>query len=90
MDANRPVYLPVAAALERDIHAGILNPGDKLPTHRVLARKVGIAVATVTKAYKEAECRKLGTTPSATALLLVRTWRSFLHWEVLAGPREQI
>lgn len=61
IDVNKPVYLAIADALERDIRAGILKPGDRLPTHRSLAEKVGVAVTTTTKAYKEAERRNLIT-----------------------------
>lgn len=41
------------------VEEGVLKAGDKLPTHRELALKLGIAVATVTKVYKEAERKGL-------------------------------
>lgn len=34
---KKPVYLSIAAALEKDIGAGILCPNDKLPPQRELA-----------------------------------------------------
>ena len=46
-------------ALARDIGAGALQPGTRLPTHRDLARRLGISIGTVTKAYGEAERRGL-------------------------------
>lgn len=47
-----------AALTERiiaDIDAGILKPTDRMPTHRDLARELGISVQTVSLSYKEAE-----------------------------------
>lgn len=55
IDTNKPLYLAVADALQRDIKAGLLKPGDKLPTHRRLAKLVGVNVSTITRAYSEAE-----------------------------------
>lgn len=47
----------IVSALARDIASGALRPGQRLPTHRELAFTLGIAVATVTKAYAEARLR---------------------------------
>jgi DNA-binding transcriptional MocR family regulator len=52
-----PRYIAIADALAEDIGSGILRPGDRLPTHRALARRLGINVGTVTRAYTEAERR---------------------------------
>ena len=38
-----------------DIDAGVLKPMDRMPTHRDLARALGISVQTVSLSYKEAE-----------------------------------
>ena len=53
--AHRPRYRAVADAIGRAIARGDLTPGDRLPTHRALADQLGIALATVTKGYAEAE-----------------------------------
>lgn len=42
-------------ALRRDIAAGVLPPGVRLPTHRTLAQALGLAIGTVTRAYAEGE-----------------------------------
>jgi DNA-binding transcriptional MocR family regulator len=42
------------AAMRRDIRAGVLEPGSRLPTHRDLAHRLGVAVGTVTAAYAQA------------------------------------
>lgn len=51
----RPVYLAIARALEADIRAGRLAPGERLPTHRDLAERLGVNVGTVSRAYAECE-----------------------------------
>lgn len=61
MDTNKSLYIALADALERDIRAGVLQPGDRLPSHRELAKSVGVTVTTVTRAYAEAEKRNLIT-----------------------------
>jgi len=47
----------IVEALASDIASGALRPGQQLPTHRDLAFRLGVAVATVTKAYGEAKRR---------------------------------
>ena len=47
-----------AALTERiiaDIDSGVLKPMDRMPTHRDLARELGLSVQTVSLSYKEAE-----------------------------------
>src|SRR4051812_8873008 len=54
-----PRYIAIAEQLGRDLDTGRLKPGDRLPTHRELAWKLGVTVGTVTRAYAEAERRGL-------------------------------
>jgi DNA-binding transcriptional MocR family regulator len=54
-----PRYVAIADRLAHDIAAGRLKAGDRLPTHRELAWKLGVTVGTVTRAYAEAERRGL-------------------------------
>lgn len=56
---NGPIYLALADALEADIGAGRLTPGQALPAHRTLAAALGIDLTTVTRAYSEARRRGL-------------------------------
>lgn len=58
-DSDTPIYGRIADALERDIRSGMLVPGSQLPTHRDLARVLGITPVTVTRAYAEAARRGL-------------------------------
>jgi DNA-binding transcriptional MocR family regulator len=54
---DRPRYLAVADAIRDDLAAGALKTGDRLPTHRDLAYRLGVTTGTVTRAYAEAERR---------------------------------
>ncbi len=54
-----PIYLALADALANDIGSGVLQPGEQLPTHRALARALGLNIGTVTHAYAEARSRGL-------------------------------
>ncbi len=54
-----PVYLAIADALASDLEAERIKPGERLPTHRALARALGVNVVTITRAYAEAARRGL-------------------------------
>jgi DNA-binding transcriptional MocR family regulator len=54
-----PIYQAIADAIGREIEAGRLKPGGRLPTQRVLARQLGVTLTTVTRAYVEAQRRGL-------------------------------
>jgi DNA-binding transcriptional MocR family regulator len=54
-----PTYRALADALAEGIASGALSSGDRLPTHRDLAWKLGVTVATITRAYQEARRRGL-------------------------------
>ncbi len=58
---GRPTYVGLADVLAGDIARGRLRPGERLPTHRHLARTLGVTVGTVARAYTEAERRGLVT-----------------------------
>lgn len=67
-------YHRLADAIEEGVRAGRLKTGERLPTHRELSRRLGIAVSTVTRGYAEAAQRGLiestvgrGTFVSASA-----------------------
>ncbi|HEX2120075.1 MAG TPA: PLP-dependent aminotransferase family protein, partial [Thermoanaerobaculia bacterium] len=58
-NSEEPIYARIANALERDVRGGLLVAGSQLPTHRDLARRLGITPVTVTRAYAEAAKRGL-------------------------------
>jgi DNA-binding transcriptional MocR family regulator len=51
---SRPLYRDLVDQIRAAIRAGDLRPGDRLPTHRQLARTAGVTVSTATEAYREA------------------------------------
>ncbi len=59
IDRVGPVYARILDALADDIANGRLHRGQQLPTHRALARTLGIDLTTVTRAYGEARRRGL-------------------------------
>lgn len=54
LDPALPKYQAIAAVIAESIRSGLLEPGDRLPTHRDLADMLNVNVSTVTRAYKEA------------------------------------
>ncbi len=58
-EGSGSVYLRIVDALSADIASGRLSRGEQLPTHRALARALGIDLTTVTRAYGEARRRGL-------------------------------
>jgi DNA-binding transcriptional MocR family regulator len=50
-----PRYKALVASFAADIRAGRLAPGDRLPTHRELAAREGIALVTATRIYAALE-----------------------------------
>ena len=52
-------YVRLADAIEGAIRSGRLRAGERLPTHRALARQLGVAISTVTRGYTEATRRGL-------------------------------
>lgn len=49
---SRPAYRSLARAIVTAIDDGRLRPGDRLPTHRDLAFRLGLSVQTVSRAYE--------------------------------------
>lgn len=55
LDSAVPVYEQVRSQLVAYVDAGILRPGDRLPSIRQLANDLGVATNTVQRAYRELE-----------------------------------
>ena len=58
-DRPGPVYENIVEALGADVASGRLHRGERLPTHRALAKALGVDLTTVTRAYNEARRRGL-------------------------------
>lgn len=54
-DDDQPLFLALARAIERDIRAGRLRPGERLPGSRTLAERAGLNRNTVLAALAELE-----------------------------------
>lgn len=67
-----PLYRAIADALEADVRAGRLAPGDPLPTQRDLAEQLGVNFTTVTRAYAEARARGLITARVGSGTVVAR------------------
>ena len=51
----RPIYTQIIEGLQKKITAGVLEPGDKLPSVRELAGQLAINPNTIQRAYRELE-----------------------------------
>ena len=51
----RPIYIQIVDNFRSQIAAGILQPGDKLPSVRELATQLSINPNTIQRAYRELE-----------------------------------
>src|SRR5216684_5938038 len=63
----------ILRALEMDIEAGRLAPGEQLPTHRELADYLKVAVGTVTRAYALAQAQGLATSTTGRGTFVAST-----------------
>ena len=54
-----PRYKQMVDRLAADIRAGRLRPGTRLPTHRDLASREGLALVTATRVYAELQAMDL-------------------------------
>lgn len=55
LDNDRPIYLQLMERIQRDIIAGVYQPGDKLPSVRDLALEAAVNPNTMQKALSEFE-----------------------------------
>ena len=55
LDNDRPLYLQLMERIQRDIIAGVYQPGDKLPSVRDLALEAAVNPNTMQKALSELE-----------------------------------
>ncbi|MFP4015740.1 MAG: GntR family transcriptional regulator [Halanaerobiales bacterium] len=54
-DAAKPIYEQIIDEVKKMIVRGELNPGDKLPSQRDMARKIEVNPNTIQRAYREME-----------------------------------
>ena len=52
---SRPIYTQIIDGLRQQITAGVLEPGDKLPSVRELALELAINPTTIQRSYRQLE-----------------------------------
>ena len=62
LEGGVPAYRGLADAIARDLALGRLNPGDRLPSQRLLAERLGLNFSTVARGFREAQARGLIST----------------------------
>ena len=55
MEAGIPIYLQIILFIKRGMVSGQIQPGDELPSRRVLSALLGITPNTIQKAYRMLE-----------------------------------
>lgn len=74
-----PLYLQLKRRLEHLVRTGSLAPGDRLPTEREMARRLGLSRNTVSLAYRQLEAEGLITCRQGSGSYVARgeeAWRS--------------
>ncbi|NLY10716.1 MAG: GntR family transcriptional regulator [Firmicutes bacterium] len=61
-DPAKPIYLQIISEVKKALARGELNPGDKLPSQRELAKMIKVNANTVQRAYREMEMKDLART----------------------------
>ena len=57
--SDEALYLQIADHFRRQVALGKLHPGERLPSIRELARKLGLDPGTVARAYRELEKQEI-------------------------------
>ena len=53
-DSDQPKYIELATSIGEDISSGRLQPGDRLPPQRKVAKAMGLDISLIARAYSEA------------------------------------
>ena len=78
----RPIYTQIVDNFSGQISAGILQPGDKLPSVRELAAQLSINPNTIQRAYRELEAKGLIQTLAGKGCFVCGDTDGS-HWEKL-------
>jgi DNA-binding transcriptional MocR family regulator len=70
--SSRPLYEQVAERLGALIREGVYEPGERLPSIRVLSRQMSVSVNTVREAYSLLESRRVVTARSQSGYYVFR------------------
>jgi len=72
-DIQGPLYLKLVTHIEKLIEAGELQPGEKLPSSRDFARRLGVSRNTVVNAFEELQARGVLTSHTGSGTFVART-----------------
>ncbi|MCJ8151140.1 aminotransferase-like domain-containing protein [Shinella sedimenti] len=84
--SSSPLYMAIADLIELDLKSGQLSAGDKLPTHRDLARRLAIDVTTVARGYVEAQKRGLVQSHVGRGTFVARIESPQVNISIAADP----
>lgn len=86
----RPIYTQIVDNFRSQIAAGILQPGDKLPSVRELAAKLSINPNTIQRAYRELELRGIIQTLPGKGCFVCGSVPAAPSWEALDSAVEKL
>lgn len=72
-NSSRAYYEQLVLGIKEDILHGVLQPGDKIPSVREMAKQLLMNPNTISKAYKVLENEKVLVTVKAKVRLFVRS-----------------
>ena len=80
----QPIYAQIASNLRNQIHTGILQPDDRLPSVRELATELSINPNTIQRAYRELELQGyIATVPGKGCFVCYAGSAAAPQWEDL-------
>jgi DNA-binding transcriptional MocR family regulator len=85
VDSAPMKYLGIVEALEADVRAGRIRPGDRLPPHRAIAEALNVDLTTVTRAFNEARRRGLVDAQAGRGSFISEDFEPGLGAGVLGG-----
>ena len=86
LSGDKPIFQAIADAVARDVRAGRLAPGARLPPLRDLAAALGVDFTTVSRAYAEARRRGLITSRVGQGTFVARRTEDYAPADVADGP----
>ena len=87
---SRPIYLQIADAFRRQIEAGVLSPGDKLPSVRELSASLTINPNTIQRAYRELEAKGVIQTVPGKGCFVCGGGKGATDWTALDKAAEAL
>ena len=87
---SRPIYIQIIDSFRRQIRAGVLRDGDKLPSVRELAAELAINPNTIQRAYRELEQQGVIATAPGKGCFVCGVQAQTPSWETLDKAVQQL